>query len=484
MLSILLLSCKPDLIHPDVTIPVSTTAPIATVSDRYLSVAVDSAQVAGGVFWNPDEDSDEEEITVTPFDFSSAKLQTLTRALAPTTLRIGGTAADFLYYDLDGHTNGTPPGDYTLVLTAAHWQGVANFASALDLDILFTVNAGPGPRDNGGPWKADNTRVFIEHTVDRGDPVSVWEFGNEINGYALLHGMTLSPEDYAADLATFHDVVSQAAPGTRVAGPSSAFWPIVGEFNGFYEGFMPAGGSLLDVVTWHYYPQQSARCLVQSRPAGPDVMLELEALDEINVWADVVEDAAQAHAPGAAVWLGETGNAQCGGAPGVSDTFAGGFWWLDQLGLLATRGQQQVVRQTLSGSDYGLLDDVDLTPYPDYWLSVLWRRLMGTSVLDAATTDERLRTYAHCHPEAGITLAVINRSQQDLAVTAALDLDGEAYVLTADALDSRTVSLNGIQLQLDGDQLPDMDSTPAPGGAALFPAQSYGFIHYPDATCP
>lgn len=486
----LLLACTPDpkdsaSLSPDVVVSIDTQQPIATVSERYLSFAVDSAQVVGGVFWNPDADAEEEEIAVEPFDFSSTRVRTLAAALAPATLRIGGTAADFIYYDLDGSTGGEPFGEYSLVLTTDQWEGVTSFAGDVGLDILFTVNAGPGPRgEDLGAWDATNAADFLAYTADRGDPVSVWEFGNEINGYALLHGFSLSPEDYAADLAAFRAVAEEHTPSARIAGPSSAFWPVLGEFNGFYDDFMPQGGALLDIVTWHYYPQQSARCPVQSRLAGPEVMLADEALDEVSIWAEEVEAAAATHAPDAAVWLGETGNAQCGGAPGVSDTFAGGFWWLDQLGLLATRGQQQVVRQTLAGSDYGLLDDVDFSPYPDYWLSVLWRRHMGQTVLSAPSPDSRLRTYAHCHPDGGVTLAVINRSEEDVVVSAGLGA-AEAYVLTAPALDSRAVSLNGALLSLGaGDALPDLSGEATGSGAALFPAHSYGFLHSAEAPCP
>ena len=444
----------------DVVVSVERGAAAATVSERYLSFAIDTAQVAGGVFWNPDDEADEEEIAVEPFDFTSPQLRALAAELAPATLRIGGTAADFAYYDLDGSTDGTtPPGDYGLVLTAAQWDGVVDFAEEVGLDILFTLNAGPGPRDEADQWQGDDMRAFVARSVSRGEPVTVWELGNEINAYSLMHGLSLSPEDYAADLALARAVLDEEAPGSRLAGPSSAFWPVVGEFNDFHAELVPHAGELLDVVTWHYYPQQSVRCPVQSRLATPETMLSAEALDELLVWAEQVEAPVRAHAPGAEVWLGETGNAQCGGQPGVSDAYAGGVWWVDQLGQLARRGQQQVVRQTLAGSDYGLLEDSDLSPNPDYWISVLWRRLMGATVLAATSPDPALRAYAHCHPDGeGVTLALVNIGDQPLAVGADLSGSGdaaEAYILTAPSLDSRTLSLNGgPALTYDGGAMP------------------------------
>ena len=43
--------------------------------------------------------------------------------------------------------------------------------------------------------------------------------------------------------------------------------------------------------------------------------------------------------------------------------------WLDQLGLLALSGQRVQCRQTLLGSDYGLIDANSLEGTPDFWVS-------------------------------------------------------------------------------------------------------------------
>ncbi len=58
--------------------------------------------------------------------------------------------------------------------------------------------------------------------------------------------------------------------------------------------------------------------------------------------------------PRAPVWYGEAGSASCGGQQGYSDRFEATFWYLNALGELARLGLQVFVRQTLSGSDYGL----------------------------------------------------------------------------------------------------------------------------------
>jgi len=444
LLAVLLFGCSSE---PELFVELATDQVAAEVDERYLSFAVDSAQAFGGRFWNPhSDDATEAEIEVDPYDFERSQLRGLAAELSPAILRIGGTAADTVYYDLSDAPVAEPPAPYELLLTRAEWDGFADFATDLGLDLFFTLNVGPGPRDGDGNWSPDNARELMEYAVGRGDPVVLWELGNEINGFLLAHGMTLGAEQYAADLASARELVDEVAPAAHLAGPSSAYWPDIGDMTGFYPAFMPHGGHLLDAVTWHYYPQQSHRCPVTSRAAGPEVMLDPANLDEAHLWSDEVEGLADEHAPGAEVWLGETGNAQCGGEPGVSDAWAGSFWWLDQLGLLARRGQQVVVRQTLSGSDYGLIDDVTLEPNPDYWISVLHKGLMGSLVLDVWTHDtDLLRVYAHCAAGASpgaVAVALINLSDEPADV--ALDLPGavDVYRLSAPSLDSKEVSLN------------------------------------------
>lgn len=250
-------------------------------------------------------------------------------------------------------------------------------------------------------------------------------------------------------------------PEAKVAGPALFVWPRLGPpsdvLTGFFQEFSREGAALADVVTWHYYPQQSRRCPAATRRATKEALLEPKALDEAGVWASYVEAWTGAQGAQPEVWLGETGNAQCGGEPGVSDRFVGLLWWLDQLGMMAARGQRVVVRQTLTGADYGLLDAKTLAPTPDYFGSLLWKRWMGPRVLSATvgSTDRFVRAYAHCLPNTpgGASLLLLNLHPTRAAKirVPALPASGaELYRLDAPALESRHVELNGAPARLDG----------------------------------
>ena len=464
------------------------TGPVAEVDARFVSVAIDTAQIVGAPWWDPSGDTEVAGGTrpYPPVDLDAPRLRTLARALAPGLLRIGGSEADKVYYDLSAAPGPAPQG-YGSVLTAARWADIAEFSTAVGFDLFFTLNAGPGPRNADQVWTATQSAALVRHAVERGDPVYAWELGNEINAFQVIHGLDfrIDAPTYAADVARARRMLDSAAPGLRLAGPSSAFWPELGEFNPILPDFMARAGDQLDIITWHYYPLQSRRCALAVRRADADRAVDPEVLEEVDRWAAQVEQLRDAHAEGRPIWLGETGHAQCGGEPALSDTYRAGFWWLDQLGRIARRGQPITVRQTLLGSDYGLIDDATLEPRPDYWSAVLWQRSMGPRVLSAELTplDARLTVYAHCHPDTpnALTLVAVNPSPRG----AFLRLDPaaptvRAFRLTGDPNDPSGVRLNGRRLRVDADgALPALEGVierldPA-RPEVWVPGESYGF---------
>jgi heparanase len=464
---------------------------------RFLSFAIDTSQVLGGHWWS---ERGAVEIgrgarTTPPLDLSRPELVRLAQALAPAYLRVGGTEADHVYYALDQGVPSPLPRGYELVLTAPVWDGVARFTQDSGLDLYFTVNAGPGPRDARGSWHADNLDVLVRYAHERQQHVAIWELGNEVNGHWFIHGLGHQPSGahYAQDLKLFKSSISPEFPESRLAGPANLFLPVVGDVlpghHTFLQQALEHSRGQLDIVSWHFYPQQSRRCPAATRRARLERLLDPAALDESARWGGEVLSLRDNYSPGAEVWLGETGHAQCGGEPGVSDRYVSGLWWLDQLGAAARDGQSLVVRQTLVGSDYGLVDDETLTPNPDYFNSVLWKKLMGTRVLtvDAVSGNPYLRVYAHCDPagRGGVTLLALNLHPQANAELLAPQFRGllRRYLLDAPTLDSRTVRLNGRTLTWPNAGLPDLSPEVSAVDAldTVLEPSTYVFLNFPEA---
>jgi len=220
-------------------------------------------------------------------------------------------------------------------------------------------------------------------------------------------------------------------------------------------------------------------------------MLNADALNEAGFWAERMRSWRDQYAAGKPIWLGETGNAQFGGEPGLSDAYLGGLWWLDELGLVARSGTQVVVRQTLSGSNYGMMDDVQLTPRPDYWNSLLWKRLMGTEVystLAEGDNSENLRVYAQSTAtQAGATtLLLINI---DPTRSAQVQFPGfqnnpfQVYMLNCADLFGQELRLNGNIVALNSEtRLPELTGKMVPAAAVPYLTLNplaYAFVVFP-----
>jgi hypothetical protein len=186
--------------------------------------------------------------------------------------------------------------------------------------------------------------------------------------------------------------------------------------------------------------------------------------------------------PGKPMWNTETGETACGGNPWASD-FIDSFRYLNQLGTLAKKGVQVVMHNTLDASDYALVDETTLIPRPNYWSALLWRKLMGTTVLDAGTSPStNLHLYAHClrNEPGGVALLAINADR-----TASQELmapgRSERYTLTGELM-GKTVDLNGgvLNLSADGD-LPQLKGKAQSEGRVTFAPASITFLAFPHA---
>lgn len=164
-------------------------------------------------------------------------------------------------------------------------------------------------------------------------------------------------------------------------------------------------------------------------------------------------------------------DAACGGDPWAS-TFLDTFRYLDQLGRMAKRGVKVIFHNTLASSEYGLIDQSTLTPRPNYWGALLWRKLMGPAVLDPDASRSGLYLYAQClpHRAGGVTLLAINTNRTQ-TVSISIPKGADRYTLTAQKLEDSRVWLNGHELKLEAnDEVPSLQGVRiSPGRVDLAP---------------
>lgn len=451
-------------------------AAVAEIDERYLSFSVDISVLAGGFWWEGalDVRSGLGTLRVPPLKLTTKKLDRLVQLLGPAYLRVGGSEADKIYY-----FNKPDDEPDALVLTRRQWDELHDFVRRNNLGLIFTCKYGLFKRREHGHWDESELLELLTYSKSRDYRIDVFELGNELNAYWAFHGLLSQPRavNLARDYGRFREVVTEQYPQSRISGPGSAFWPKLGEtirpISNITPKFLAGLDFMLDIVDWHYYPFQSDRSPVRTRKALIQHLLNPKSFEDFRIYSERLKKLRDRFQPQAELWTGETGSAQCGGQPEMSDRWISSFWWADQLGQGARLGQKVMVRQSLIGGDYGMIARLTLKPRPDYWVSWLWGQLMGTQVYAVDSDSLHLRAYQHSAKDGqGRVLMLVNLSDRSVE----LDADAvpgaitEGYELTAKTLLSRRVRLNDRKLRFKGGEvrLADFPATPFTGSVAPY----------------
>ncbi|XP_038162866.1 heparanase [Cyprinodon tularosa] len=489
----------------DLDLDLSTV--VRRVDPRFLSVTIDASLASQERFM---------------LLLRSQRIRTLTKALSPAFLRFGGTRQDFMVFspqssqqpDADGSCSRVELSwwleqklkeewiQHQLILLKEDQQKqyhriqfteltvdeLNSFSSCSGLDLIFGMNALLRNTDNS--WNSSNARSLLQYCESKQYKIS-WELGNEPNSYEKKAGIRVDGYQLGLDFSHLRKILSES----KLYQDAGLYGPDVGQPHShrvdLLKSFLQGGADAIDACTWHHY-------YVNGRDTSLDDFLDPEVLDTLAVKTNEVLEKVEQESPGKAVWLGETSSAYGGGALGLSDTFVSGFMWLDKLGLGARLGLEVVMRQVLLGSgSYHLIDD-NLDPLPDYWLSLLYKKLVGPEVLNVSDSgrNKRVRLYLHCanrksYARGAVVLLWMNLGRKlarislpDLIANSTVD----TFVLQSDqlgeeGLESRSVQLNGVLLKMvDNKTLPDLSGARLPAAGHLkLPAYSLGFFVFLEA---
>jgi hypothetical protein len=497
--------------------------PIAMIDERFLSYNVEMAEVIGGTFWKP---YTPESIAATrarggsvnststaptdvagqdptmfqprsPIDLSTPLLRELAAALGPTYMRISGTWANSVYFhDSDAPAPARAPTGFQGVLTRSKWKAVVDFAKAVEARLVTSFAISAGVRGADGAWTPDQARKFVAYTKSVGGDIAAAEFFNEPDMPFYGGAPTgYSAEDYARDFAIFRSFAQADALGMAIVGPGSVGEAVLRPrmVEQAKAGFISTNAILsaspppkYDVFSYHFYGAVSIRCASMGAEVQttPEAALTQAWLARVDTSYDFyVRGLRNRYEPGKPVWITEMADAACGGNPWAA-TFLDTFRFLDQLGRLAKQGVSVVFHNTLASSEYGLLDENTFKPRSNYWAALLWRRLMGSTVLDAGSSESELHLYAHCmreHP-GGVTLLAINISRtQTKSIESPVAAD--RYTLSALNIEDAQVQLNGRELQLTANNtLPQLRGTRIPSGRAELQPATITFLAIPQAA--
>jgi hypothetical protein len=476
---------------------------VGVIDERFQSFNIEMVEVTGGRFWKPYASNAAAALTSAnqptgmdpslyeyrkPIDLYNPRLRKLAAALGPAYVRVSGTWANSTcFQSADGPVPANAPTGFKAVLTRDQWKGVVDFSKATGAKIVTSFAISPGTRNANGVWTPEQAKQVFDYTKSLGGSIAAAELFNEPT-MPLMGG---APKGYdaaafARDVKVFHEFVRSADPKTLILGPGS-----VGEGANSKilvpgmkimksEDMLSATGPAFDVFSYHTYGAVSVRC--KSMGAGAtttqDAALFEGWLTRGGLNEQFYAGLRDQYEPGKPMWNTETAQAACGGDRWAS-TFLDSFRYLNLLGDLAKRGVQVQMHNTLAASDYGLLQEYTFEPRPNYWSALLWRELMGTTVLDAGTASSpSLYVYAQClrnHP-GGVALLVINTDSKQ-AQSLTLPTSSDRYTLTARELTDKQVQLNGVDLKLTvNDELPELKGAATHPGEIQFAATSITFL--------
>ncbi|NXW36138.1 HPSE2 protein, partial [Phaetusa simplex] len=370
-----------------------------------------------------------------------------------------------------------------LTLTARSLDKLYNFADCSGLHLIFALNA--LHRNPNNSWNSSNALSLLKYSASKKYNIS-WELGNEPNNYRTLIGRSVNGSQLGKDYIQLRSLLQLIRTYSR----ANLYGPNIGRPRknviALLEGFMKVAGSTVDAVTWqHYY--------IDGRVAKVTDFLKTRLLDTLSDQIRKIQKVVNTYTPGKKIWLEGVGATSAGGMNNLSDSYAAGFLWLNTLGLLASQGIDVVVRHSFLDHGHNHLVDQNFNPLPDYWLSLLYKRLIGPKVLaihvaglqrkprPGRVIRDKLRIYAHCtsyhnhnYVRGSITLYIINlhRSRKKIKLAGTLrDKIVHQYLLQPygkDGLHSKSVQLNGQPLAMvDDGTLPELKPRPLRAGRTL-----------------
>ncbi|XP_029465962.1 inactive heparanase-2 isoform X2 [Rhinatrema bivittatum] len=460
-----------------ILLDVNTKNPIRAVSENFLSLQLDPSIIHDG--W---------------LDFlSSKRLVTLARGLAPAFLRFGGKRTDFLQFQNlknPAKSRGGPGPDYYL---KNYEDDIVRSDISLDKQKRCNIAQHPGTMLELQREKAAQMHLVLlkEQLSNTYSNLTL----TEPNNYRALIGRTVNGSQLGKDYIQLRNMLQSI----RTYSKASLYGPNIGRPRknviALLDGFMKVAGSTVDAVTWqHYY--------IDGHVAKVMDFMKTRLLDTLSDQIGKIQKVVNTYAPGKKIWLGGVGTAWARDTNNLSDTYAAGFLWLNTLGMSANQGIHVVIRHSFFAHGYNHLVDQNFNPLPDYWLSLLYKRLVGPKVLaihvaglqrkprPGRVIRDKLRIYAHCtsyqninYVRGSITLYIINlhRSRKKIKLAGTLrDKIVHQYLLQpsgTEGLQSKAVQLNGQPLvMVDDGTLPELKPRALrPGRTLVIPPLTIGF---------
>jgi hypothetical protein len=343
-------------------------------------------------------------------------------------VRIGGNSQDLAWWN---PTGGPLPAHAQISLSPLHIATLARLQAALGNRLVIGLNLALGDVDTAAALAA-----AARDAIAAGG-IAAFELGNEPDSYVPTHRP--SGYDWATYLGEARALRDRVATRLAPAADVPFMWPALATARWFpdLDGELAAGRSLGVMVSAHKYPYTVCGGLPPPRPS--DLLVDLATTGLATSFAPHIKAARDA---GVQFRMSEVNTVSCGGAAGVSDTYAAALWAADFALQMAAAGADGVDFHcgglAGGGSHYAaFVYDVSGRPLvrPLYYgmrlasmATAARGRLLAVTVAGAA----QLRAFATLGDDGALRVLIMNPTAapvSDLKVAAHAARDGTATLV-------------------------------------------------------
>ena len=409
-------------------------------------------------------------------DFTNKDLITLTNALSPAVLRLGGSAEDSVIYNISGEcyeaekwnitgsyycSEVKPPNYFCMNMT--RWQQIFEFIEAANLELVYGLNACYGRKSNDEMMDISNIDSLLQYTSTA---KSIGFNISRIRGFEFGNGMSnhIESQIYSYDFIRLNTLINRYFMNYTKNIPITIGTDNRYDATNYVEQVLKkmANGTM-KALNYHQY--------INCEPGQIGVnqsLFDMDCLNKINQYPDIYENILlnDTHQYNTTIWIGESALHSSGGINGETNVFLSSFYYTFQLcELVKYKYMEVVLRQTLSGGNYGLLNGTNniFVPTPDYYVLYLWRQFIGNQMIQSSFMNggnEYITGYAfNGKTKNEIVIVIINFSFIS-AANVMLELKGgnkgykfEEYHMNG-PLNSSTAFINGQALIYNNGKFP------------------------------
>eukprot|EP01038_Epipyxis_sp_PR26KG_P008537 gene8537-11539_t len=308
-----------------------------------------------------------------------------------TELRLGGAgSSDFLFTRGNGCPSTVNGVTYTACVTAAQFDAVALYAKKIGAGLVYDFNIRQRLPD--GSWDTTNTELLMDYMIEKGYALTGVELGNEMELFIRQYGADLSGYQAGQDMVKLKQLLQSpkykgSIVDKPIYGPQYCCDKSPNKNGQFIKDFTSQSKDVLGGLTVQHYPIHVCE----------QVRYYQKAYWDSSDFLDLTSGFMKAGAGSGRVppfIMSEIGNAFAAGCPGLSDVFVAGFSYMYQLGITAKSNVVQLFRQDIYGGNYELVNvtnwwgTASFSIAPDYYVSILWKQLIGNRVLRSEYFDD------------------------------------------------------------------------------------------------